>query len=322
MSESMQPVESAPLSVEAAISSLTETPVEHEEAPVEAGEAPEPEPEIEADPTAEDDASEPDEAADGVEDEEPAEAAAPVEAPVYWTQDAKAKFAELPPELQAVVLSQEGPREAAAAKAKQEAAEYRAQADQEVAKVHTLAEQLNQFLPKALESFKGKWDGIDWEAWVDQDPEAALKAKFAYDADQATMAQLQAATQEAETQAHVAFLKAEAAKLPDLAPDLADPEKGPERRTKVAQHLLSMGIAPEALKTISAAEMAIAYDAYLYRQAKAGLTAAPKPKPAPVKPVVKPAAAALPQNRTTQAANRFAQTRSVDDAIAVLLARG
>lgn len=318
----MQPVESAPLSVEAAISSLTETPVEHEEAPVEAGEAPEPEPEIEADPTAEDDASEPDEAADGVEDEEPAEAAAPVEAPVYWTQDAKAKFAELPPELQAVVLSQEGPREAAAAKAKQEAAEYRAQADQEVAKVHTLAEQLNQFLPKALESFKGKWDGIDWEAWVDQDPEAALKAKFAYDADQATMAQLQAATQEAETQAHVAFLKAEAAKLPDLAPDLADPEKGPERRTKVAQHLLSMGIAPEALKTISAAEMAIAYDAYLYRQAKAGLTAAPKPKPAPVKPVVKPAAAALPQNRTTQAANRFAQTRSVDDAIAVLLARG
>ena len=322
MSESMQPVESAPLSVEAAISSLTETPVEHEEAPVEAGEAPEPEPEIEADPTAEDDASEPDEAADGVEDEEPAEAAAPVEAPVYWTQDAKAKFAELPPELQAVVLSQEGPREAAAAKAKQEAAEYRAQADQEVSKVHTLAEQLNEFLPKALESFKGKWDGIDWEAWVDQDPEAALKAKFAYDADQATMAQLQAATQEAETQAHVAFLKAEAAKLPDLAPDLADPVKGPERRTKVAQHLLSMGIAPEALKTISAAEMAIAYDAYLYRQAKAGLTAAPKPKPAPVKPVVKPAAAALPQNRTTQAANRFAQTRSVDDAIAVLLARG
>lgn len=322
MSESMQPVESAPLSVEAAISSLTEAPVEHEEAPVAAEEAPEPEPEIEAAPTAEDDASEPDEAADGVEATDETEAAAPLDAPVYWTQDAKAKFAELPPELQAVVLSQEGPREAAAAKAKQEAAEYRAQADQEVAKVHTLAEQLNQFLPKALESFKGKWDGIDWEAWVDQDPEAALKAKFAYDADQATMAQLQAATQEAETQAHVAFLKAEAAKLPDLAPDLADPEKGPERRTKVAQHLLSMGIAPEALKTISAAEMAIAYDAYLYRQAKAGLTAAPKPKPAPVKPVVKPAAAALPQNRTTQAANRFAQTRSVDDAIAVLLARG
>ncbi len=322
MSESMQPVESAPLSVEAAISSLTETPVEHEEAPVEAGEAPEPEPEIEADPTAEDDASEPDEAADGVEDEEPAEAAAPVEAPVYWTQDAKAKFAELPPELQAVVLSQEGPREAAAAKAKQEAAEYRAQADQEVAKVHTLAEQLNQFLPKALESFKGKWDGIDWEAWVDQDPAAALKAKFAYDADQATMAQLQAATQEAETQAHVAFLKAEAAKLPELAPDLADPVKGPERRTKVAQHLLSMGIAPEALKTISAAEMAIAYDAYLYRQAKAGLAATPKTKPAPVKPVVKPAAAAAPQNRTSQAANRFAQTRSVDDAVALLLSRG
>jgi hypothetical protein len=322
MSESMQPVESAPLSVEAAISSLTETPQAHDEAPVEAGEAPEPEPEIEAAPTAEDDASEPDEAADGAEDEEPAEAAAPVEAPVYWSQDAKAKFAELPPELQAVVLAQEGPREAAAAKAKQDAADYRAQADQEVFKVHKLAEQLNDFLPKALESFRGKWDGIDWEAWVEQDPEAALKAKFAFDADQATLGKLQAATQEADDQAHVAFLKAEAAKLPELAPDLADPVAGPERRTKVAQHLLSMGIAPEALKTISAAEMAIAYDAYLYRQAKAGLTAVPKPKPTPAKPVVRPAAAAPPQNRTTNAANRFAQTRSVDDAIAVLLSRG
>lgn len=322
MSESMQPVESAPLSVEAAISSLVDAPETHDEAPVEVEATSEAEPEIEAAPTAEDDAGEPVVDDDSVEATEAAEAAAPLDAPLYWTQDAKAKFAELPPELQAVVLSQEGPREAAAARAKQEAAEYRAQADQEVSKVHTLAEQLNEFLPKALESFKGKWDGIDWEAWVEQDPEAALKAKFAYDADQANLSKLQAATQEAQDQAHVAFLKAEAAKLPELAPDLADPVKGPERRTKVAQHLLSMGIAPEALKTISAAEMAIAYDAYLYRQAKAGLAATPKTKPAPVKPVVKPAAAAAPQNRTSQAANRFAQTRSVDDAVALLLSRG
>src|SRR5437773_1566221 len=76
-------------------------------------------------------ASAPDEAEDRAEDpsaddEEEAEADPEgevdrLEPPKYWSKDAKARFAELDPDLQAVVLSQEGPREAAAARTKAEA---------------------------------------------------------------------------------------------------------------------------------------------------------------------------------------------------------
>jgi hypothetical protein len=325
MSESATP-ESGALTVEQAIAAqLPPEPVEQDDAPaVEAEETTEPQGE---DQTPEEAEAEPEEPAEAEETEAEPEPVVAAEPPKYWSKDAKDAFAKLPADLQAVVLSQEGPREEAAAKAKAEAAEHVKAAQTEVAKVNQLAQQLADFLPQALETFQARWgNNPDWVAYAQQHGAEAMSiAKAQHEAELGQLQQLAVAKQQAEAQAFEGYVKAEFQKLAEIAPDLADPEKGAERRTTVTKYLVAQGIEPAALKHISAAEMLIAEKARRWDEAQAKLQAAPKPKPAPPpKTVTKPTAAqgATSQQRTAQQiANRFAQTKSTDDAIALLLAR-
>lgn len=323
MSEAPTPVE-GPLTFDQAVESLVAPPAQEQapEAPQEAAEEVE-EPKGE-DQTPEDAEDAPEEAPEAEETEAEAEAVEPVDPPRYWSKDAKEAFSKLPPDLQAVVLAQEGPREAAAAKAKAEAAAQVQQADAEIAKVTKLAEGLAAFLPQAVETFQSRWGSDpDWLAYAtEHGAEAMTLAKAQHDAELGQLQKLSAAKQEAETQAHVAFVKAEAARLVDIAPDLTDPEKGGERRQAVAKYMVEKGVDPDSIKYISAAEMSIAYDAMRWRDAQATLKAAPPKKPtapAPKAPV-RPAAAAPQTSTTGTAAKRFAQTRSVEDAVALLMA--
>jgi hypothetical protein len=315
----------AGLTVDAAIEALTPQPVEPEapEAPKGAAEEPA-EPEGESSSPEEADAA-PEEPAEDTEAEAEEPAAEPLDPPKYWTKDAKAKFAELPPELQAVVLQQEGPREEAAAKAKAEAAKVREAAEKEVQGVQKLAEALADRIPQWLDAFENRWGKSepDWVAVAQEHGlEAMQLAKVQYEREAKQLADAQAARQSAEQQAHQAFLKAEAAKLLEIAPELADPDKGAAKRADVATYLVDQGISRDALKSISAAELSIAHKAMLWDRTQAALKAAPKPKPAAPasKAPARPAAAASQSNPTRQAANRFAQTRSVEDAVALLLA--
>lgn len=308
------------LSVDAAVSLLT-SPVEQEQeqapedAPQEA--APEAE-EIEAEPSAEtpeEEAETPDpEETEG--DETPVEA---VEPPRYWAKDAKEAFAKLPPELQAVVLAQEGPREEAAAKAKQEAAEVRQKADQEIAQINSVVERLNQFLPDAIQRHQSKWDNIDWTAWAKQDPEGAIRGRFEFEQEQANLKQIAEAKAQAETVAFQKFLAEEVGKL------AGTPLEAEPVRQEVGKYLLDTGISQDALRHVSAAELTIAHKAMMWDRAQAQLKSKPpvvKPA-APPKPAAKPAAAPVQSSaiRTaTEAKNRFSQTRAVDDAVALLLA--
>lgn len=309
------------LSVEAAVGLLASEDVSEPEAPLEAAE----DQEIEAAPSAE----EPAEDDLGAETEETEEAVAPLEAPRYWNHEAKAKFAALPPDLQAVVLEQEGPREAAAAKAKAEALEVRQSADREVQAVRQLAEQLATFLPQAVETFKSKWGDVDapgyWKAVREAHGEEAERDfRDQYEAEQRHLAKLAQANAQAEAEARRLFVREETEKLKDIAPALADPEKGPERRTEVASYLLSQGIPKEALATISAAEMTISHKAMLWDRAQAAAKAKPKQPAAPAKAPVRPGAApaqSSQQRSVTQVANRFAQKPTVDNAVELLLAR-
>lgn len=329
MSESATP-ESGPLSVEQAVAALTPQPVEQEapEAPVEAAaEAVETEGETSTPEEAEGEAEQPAEVEEAEAEPEPVVAADP---PKYWSQDAKAKFAELPPELQAVVLAQEGPREEAAAKAKAEAAAKVAAADAEVSKVSQLAQQLGEFLPQALEVFQSRWGSDpDWVAYAQEHgAEAMTLAKAQHEQELTHLQRLASAKQNADVQAHEAFVKAEFTKLADIAPDLADPTTGGEKRQAVVKYLSDNGIDPGSIRNISAAEMLIAHKARLYDEAQAALKARPIPKPAaapavrsPVRPAAAPAQTST-QRTAAQVANRFAQTRSVDDAVALLLSKG
>ena len=320
--------ESGPLSVDQAIAALMPETVEQDapKAPVEAAEEPQ---EIEGEASApEDTEGEAEAPADGEEAEAEPEAVAPVDPPKYWSQDAKAKFAELPPELQAVVLAQEGPREEAAAKAKAEAAQQTQAAQAEVAKVQQLADHLGSFLPQAIETFQSKWGNApDWMAYANEyGAEAMMIAKVQHEQEFALLQQTAQATEYAKTQAREAQVAVEFQRLAEIAPDLADPVEGPKRRAEITEFLESSGLARDDIMNITANEMALAHDAMQWRKAQAALKARPTPKPtpaaAPRSPVRPAAAAPAPAQRTaTQVANRFAQTRSVDDAVALLLAR-
>jgi len=333
MSESASP-ESGALSVDQAIEALASPAPEPEEndapeAPVEAAE--------EQDETdgADQPAEEPEDDAETVaegDDDTEAEAVEPVEPPVYWSKEAKADFAKLPAELQAVVLAQEGPREEAAAKAKAEAAKAVEAAQKEVAGVQALATQLADFLPQAVKTFQQRWGEPDW-AQVAQEhgAEQAFVLKAQFETEQKQLAQLAQAEQTAQQEAHKAFVQTEWKALstldPVLAPDPADPTKGADVRQRVTKFLAEKGIPSDAITRISAVEMSLAHDAMRWREAQAALKAPKPPKPAPVaqqRAAARPAAAqaqASPQRTATQVANRFAQTRSVDDAVALLLAR-
>lgn len=318
---SLLPVEAAPVDENANQwgDKLNETP----EAPIEAAEGEE----IVGDQPAEDPDEGAETAAEGEEEPE-VEAVEPLDAPVYWSKEAKAKFASLDPELQAVVLSQEGPREEATAKAKATAAAEVEKAQKELAGVQTLAQQLSEFLPQALKTFQQRWGEPDWVAVAQEHgAEQATVLKFQYDQEQKQLSQIQQAEQTAQIEARKATLQTEWKVLGEIAPDLTDPVKGKENREAVVKYLVSDGHDPRNIDQISAKEMLIARKAMLWDQAQAALKAPKPPKPvtalaqrAPVRPA---AAEAQPssQRTATQVANRFAQTRSVDDAVALLLAR-
>lgn len=291
----------------------------------------EPTEDTEAATTAEDAPSEADEPGDeGTEGEEEAEPVAAMDPPAWWKAEAKAKFAELPPELQAVVHEQETVRERVVSEAKAQAAETVRAAQKEMEGVQTLAQQLNDFLPQALETFKSRWgEAPDWAAVArEQGAEEAFILKSEWEAQRLQLEQVKAAAVQAETQAFQAFVQSEFTKLAEIAPELADPVKGPQARETVTKFLINEGIAPENIRNITAAEMRIANEARLYRELMAKsktLATTAKPIAAPAKSALKPAAAqasATPQRLAQQAQNRFAQTRTVEDAIALLASRG
>lgn len=327
MSETHDPQDS-PLTFEQAIDRLAPPEAEAQEVAAEAGA------EIEnsegGDQPPEDAGATQDNAGEGEEAEAEIEAVAPVDPPRYWSTDAKAAFSQLPPDLQAVVLEQEGPREAAAAKVKAEAAQAISAAAAETAKVTQLAEQLAGFLPQALETFRSRWgDAPDWAAMArESGAEAMIVAKAEYEAEQDQLHKLVAATQQAEAQARDAYVRTEFQRLAEIAPDLADPEKGPERRIAVGAYLKANGITEEAISQISATEMLIAEKARLYDELKANAAAKPSPKPNPLaaRPaLVRPAASAShspTRSAIQQAQSRFNLNPSIENAEALLQAKG
>lgn len=280
------------------------------------------------------DASEDDGPGDG-EDDGGAEdeAAEPLSAPAYWSKDAKAKFAELSPELQAVVLAQEGPREAAAAKAKAEAARQVQAARAETQGVRNLAEQLNSFLPEAIQTFQQRWGEPDWEAAIEQfgaEKAALLKARF--EREQGQLQILAQHGREAHLAAHQAHMRAEFEVLarldPELAPDAADARQGSEKRQEVTRYLAEAGVDRNALAGISALEMTLARKAMLWDQARAAAKGRGGPPPSdPRRPTPKPGArpggaAAFPQAQgRASAQNAFNSKPSIDNAVALLMAR-
>lgn len=284
----------APLSDDEAVA-LIEAPAV-EEAPADPDNAAEEG--ADAEPEAEEEAAEGEEEAP----EEEAEAVAP---PPFWSAEDKAAFGKAPPEVQKAINEHEANRNKAAERFIQEHT-------QAASNLSAKAKALDELLVKAQE-LEDVFTPIDWEEWLRTDPGAALAAQH-------KVQQVQAAKAETDRIALANFQAEEGRKLPTIDPELASQE----RLSKVYAYIANQGVPQAQLPHASAAELAIAHKAMKYDEAqaaaKAGKPRAPEPPRKPVKPTS--AQPGTSQTRTTETlSRRFAQTRSSDDAVALIMAR-
>lgn len=270
--------------------------------------------------------------------EEPAQPA--IDPPASWDADAKADFAQLPRTLQEKIQQREQQREQATNTALERAkrAESSVQQHVELDRAQFVAQYkpvLDQLVANAQATFNNRWNEVDWATLRATDPVQYLVAKDAYEAEQQQLQQAQTAqqvaAQAADTAQHREFLRAQQEKLPQLVPDLADPVHGAARGQALAAFLQQRGVSD--LKWAAAEHLAIAYDAFRYReflaaQERANAAPLPAPKPSPVTPSqpLRPRSAPSSGNSRTRALetarSRLAQSGSVDDAVALLELRG
>lgn len=286
----------------------------------------EPEAVVEPEEETEGDAQSPDavegEEPEAGEDEQDEAEAAPVAAPDKWDAEDKAAFAKLAPDVQALVLEQETKREAVLSKAREKASEEaRREVEGEINQVRAVALELQRILPQAVATFQQQWGEPDWKATLEQyGPEETMRLQIAHRDQLEQLQKLSQANDQAEAIARQQFIAEETRKLKELAPELASDAT---KQQEVATFLLKSGATQNDLENLPAWAAALALDAFKYRNAQAAASA-PKPK-APAKPILKPAAgqAQSPSQRSAQQLqNRFAQTASREDAVALLLAKG
>ena len=250
-----------------------------------------------------------------------------IEAPTSWDAEAKAVFAQLPPELQTKVAEIQQQRDRQTNEALQRAAETTRGAEARAQEAGQLKAVLDQILPRAQQVFGDRWAGIDWAAWAQQDPGSAYQAEQQMRAEHAELQRLNTAKQVSDHQARQAFLQTEGDKLAEVAPELVDPQKGAATRQELKSFLNQAGFDDGTIGNATAQMLAMAHDAMRYRALKAHALQqqGKRPTPPPAKPGLRPSPRPPGNSQTRQVDqlnNRFSQTRSVDDAVALLLARG
>jgi hypothetical protein len=92
------------------------------------------------------------------------------------------------------VLAKETESNRAVSKKMEEAAAARKAADGEASRIAQLNGVLDKLLPQAMETFKDRWENVDWDAVVDQrGAEEALKLKNQMENERRQVQQLNAA---------------------------------------------------------------------------------------------------------------------------------
>lgn len=265
------------------------------------------------------------EAAEPDDGDEPDEAGG-FEPPHFWSAQDKAAFAELPPHLQETVLSYERNRDTASARAIQAAAEARSRAEHAASDADEIVARLDKLLPDAEAAFGQRWpEPMDWAVLADEvGAEQAMRLKLQRDTEAEALQRMQSAKQEAEAASQQSYVANEFEKLKGVAPDLADPRHGAERRQDVVKFLADNGVPLETIRGAGAIEFALAYDALRYRKAKASYAQGSKPSPGAHLSVAPGAGTGLGSSHRRQAGvkARFSQKPSLDNAVAAILARG
>jgi hypothetical protein len=322
----MTPQDNGPLSVDEAAGLIGQAAIDEKQQPQPQDSAGA-EPPNEAEETGEPETAISKDGAEASEREETEELPA-IEAPRSWNAQGKARFAELPRDVQEVISTREAERETALSKAQQDTADIKRKAESEASSMGQYKAALDQLLPKAAEMFKNRWDNVDWGKVTDQlGAEEALKLKFQFEQEKEQLQRLDAAQRAAQTVQFRTYVTDEFEKLKTVSPELSDAKEGTARRQAVGKFLIENGIPENDVKGISAIALALAYDAMRYRQAQKNLaTKQPAASAPPARSAVRPSAAkpqvAPQQQKAAQALERVTKSGSIDDYVAYLDARG
>lgn len=303
---------------------VIETPVET--APVEAAdpdEAPDEGEQIEGDdqspdPDAPETAS--DEAGEEVEPERPA-----IEPPHFWSADAKARFAELPYELQLVVQENEKAGSKATTQKLEEAALAKKAAEAKAEVLSSLAERIEAAAQQAEATFADRWAGMDQAAWLKlsrDNPQQYIQLKAQYEAEQDAVQRAQTAKGAAEQVKRESWRAQQIEALKTLQPELVDPVKGAENLSVLGAYLLKQGATEQDLPNIGALEMSVAWKAMKYDELQAIKPTLKQQPKAALRPGAAPPAIPSKDREVQRLRNRFAQTGSREDAVALMLAEG
>lgn len=252
--------------------------------------------------------------------------------PASWAKEDHTAWGELTPAAQAVVARREADRDKAMAQAA-------SKAGQAAAEVKTLSEGYEQVkgfmtneVDRAKKAWVERWGNVDWvRAARELDPKEYNAYRVQADEEREQIAAYEAHLErvaekaaKASKSAREAFLAEQSTKLAELSPELADPEKGKERRVKTAEYLVKQGFPAEVLADISAAELTIADKARMWDEAQeAAKKQASLPRKNPVstaKPVPSGSSASAPTpQRNAQLANaRLAKLGTIDAFVAAL----
>jgi hypothetical protein len=270
---------------------------------------------------------------EGAEDETTDEAEAddlpPIDPPVSWDAEAKAKFAELPRELQETVQKREAERERFVQTKSQEATRAQQEARQaalsELAQIEqgysqhfqTLAEQLMPQRPNP--------------ALLQHDPQAFYAQQANYETAIAQQRELQQQSQQYAQQAQMRQAQIEQAEHAEQAriiteqfPEYADPTTGPELQRKLTavakrlgypDELISQARATDILAMRNVAEALDKADKYdaLMKDKMAKVRAAKGKPPVTARPGVAQGADALRARNAQSALEKAKTARNVQD---------
>lgn len=248
-----------------------------------------------------------------------------IEAPHFWSAEAKARFGELPPDLQLIVLENEKAGSKALTLKLEEAATIRKEATAKAKELSELNARIADAATRAEQALVDRWAGMTPEAWLrlaHDDPAKYTQYKAQYDAEQTIVQRAQFAKEDAERVARGQWRDEQVEALKTACPPLIDPVHGTANLGKLSDYLVAQGVAEQDLPNVGALEMTVAWKAMQFDELqKLKPTLKSQPKSA-LRPAAAPPAIPSAQRELQTLQNRFAQTASREDLVALMLAEG
>lgn len=281
---------------------------------------------------------------EGHEPEEAAEEAQPegAELPSSWSKEDAEIWESLPPEAQARIAEREAQRDAGLNSKLQESANARKEAERHAAEANANRDKYAAAIDEVLSLVQlEKPNPVQYGLGTEHyDREAYDYAVYQFEQANSTVEVLRQQrqeiaaqqAQEAERARIAAHQEIEQTAWPKFladVPDLADPSKGRKIVADIIDYAKSAGIPgnvfddPEIAKTLTSAELHLAWKAREYDRIKAAeqRVKATNPPPKPKGPVVKPGGVTPRQtiqaNRLTKAKDRLTREGSVEAGAAV-----